>query len=271
MELKNLVAQIRKKHSFLCVGLDTDLEKIPSHLKSAIDPLFEFNKAIVDATADYCVAYKPNIAFYEAYGVSGWQSLEKTIAYINANYPNHFTIADAKRGDIGNTAERYAEAFYNKLQFDSVTLSPYMGTDAIAPFLKQEGKYPIVLALTSNKGAEDFQYIGEGSLTLFEQVVKLTQSYFNSERVMYVVGATKAYRLKQIRDLAPKAFFLVPGVGAQGGDLKAVYDNGSNEEVGLLVNSSRGIIYASSGEDFAEAAANSAKKLQLQMKSLLAS
>ena len=217
------------------------------------------------------MAYKPNLAFYEAYGVKGWRSLERTIAYLNESYPNHFTIADAKRGDIGNTAERYAEAFYNQLGFDSVTLSPYMGSDAIEPFLKQEEKYPIVLALTSNKGAEDFQYLGEGSSTLFEHVIKTTQKYTHAERVMYVVGATKADRLKEIRVLAPKAFFLVPGVGAQGGDLKAVYYNGRNDTVGLLVNSSRGIIYASSGLDFAEAAANSAKELQQQMKSLLVS
>ena len=269
MKIDRLVAQIREKQSFLCVGLDTDLEKIPAHLRDADDPLFEFNKAIIDATADYCVAYKPNLAFYEAYGVKGWRSLERTIAYLNKSYPNHFTIAYSKRGDIGNTAERYAEAFYNQLGFDSVTLSPYMGSDAIEPFLKQEEKYPIVLALTSNKGAEDFQYHGADSATLFEQVIRTTQNYSNSERVMYVVGATKADRLKEIRDLAPHAFFLVPGVGAQGGDLKAVYDNGKNDSVGLLVNSSRGIIYASSGRDFAEAAANSAKELQEQMKSLL--
>ena len=271
MKIDRLVAQIREKQSFLCVGLDTDLEKIPVHLKDTEDPLFEFNKAIIDATADYCVAYKPNLAFYEAYGVKGWRSLERTIAYLNESYPNHFTIADAKRGDIGNTAERYAEAFYNQLGFDSVTLSPYMGSDAIEPFLKQEEKYPIVLALTSNKGAEDFQYIGEGSSTLYEHVIKTTQNYTHAERVMYVVGATKADRLQEIRVLAPKAFFLVPGVGAQGGDLKAVYYNGRNDKVGLLVNSSRGIIYASSGLDFAEAAANSAKELQQQMKSLLVS
>jgi len=196
MKIDRLVAQIREKQSFLCVGLDTDLEKIPVHLRDTEDPLFEFNKAIIDATADYCVAYKPNLAFYEAYGVKGWRSLERTIAYLNESYPNHFTIADAKRGDIGNTAERYAEAFYNQLGFDSVTLSPYMGSDAIEPFLKQEEKYPIVLALTSNKGAEDFQYIGEGSSTLYEHVIKTTQNYTHAERVMYVVGATKVDRLQ---------------------------------------------------------------------------
>ncbi|MDA1148694.1 MAG: orotidine-5'-phosphate decarboxylase [Bacteroidetes bacterium] len=271
MTLSQLEYQIRSKESFLCVGLDTDLDKIPSHLKTADDPIFEFNKAIIDATAPYCVAFKPNMAFYEAYGVEGWISLERTIGYLNAHYPDHFTIADAKRGDIGNTAERYAQAFYEELGFDSITISPYMGSDAIIPFLNHEEKYPIVLALTSNEGAFDFQYLEDSGLALYKKVVSSTQQYLNAEKLMYVVGATKADRIAEIRSLAPNAFFLVPGVGAQGGDLASVYEYGANTNVGLLVNSSRGIIYASNGTDFAQAAAKAACELQIQMKSLLLS
>ncbi|MDX1365893.1 MAG: orotidine-5'-phosphate decarboxylase [Arenibacter latericius] len=265
MTTQFLVEQIRKKESFLCIGLDTDLDKVPEHLLKEEDPIFEFNKAIIDATHHLCVAYKPNMAFYEAYGIKGWRALEKTIAYLNTNYPEQFTIADAKRGDIGNTSTRYAKAFFEDLGFDSVTIAPYMGKDSVEPFLAFEDKHTILLALTSNKGAFDFQTKTVEGKELYKQVLETSKTYQNSENLMYVVGATKAEYLKDIRSIVPDSFLLVPGVGAQGGSLEEVCKYGMTKEVGLLVNSSRGIIYASQGEDFAEAAAQKAKELQVQM------
>ena len=269
MTTEELVAQIRKKKSFLCIGLDTDLEKIPAHLLGEEDPIFAFNKAIIDATHDICVSYKPNIAFYEAYGIKGWQSLEKTIKYINANYPEVFTIADAKRGDIGNTSTRYAKAFFEDLEFDSVTIAPYMGKDSVEPFLAFKDKHTILLALTSNVGAFDFQTKLIDGKELYKTVLETSKTYANSENLMYVVGATKAEYLKDIRKIIPKSFLLVPGVGAQGGSLKEVCENGMSENVGLLINSSRGIIYASAEADFADAARLKALELQRQMAELL--
>ncbi|MFX0555156.1 orotidine-5'-phosphate decarboxylase [Maribacter sp. CXY002] len=266
MTTQYLVTQIHKKQSFLCVGLDTDLDKIPKHLLELEDPIFEFNKSIIDATQKFCVAYKPNVAFYEAYGVKGWMALQKTVNYINENYPDIFTIADAKRGDIGNTSTRYAKAFFEDLNFDSITIAPYMGKDSVEPFLAFENKHTILLALTSNEGAFDFQTKSIDGLELYKQVIKTSQHYLGSENLMYVVGATKAEYLKDIREIAPDSFLLVPGVGAQGGSLKEVCNYGMNNQVGLLVNSSRGIIYASNREDFAEASKNKAEELQLQMK-----
>ena len=265
MRIEDLVAQIKKKKSFLCVGLDTDLEKIPSHLLDEEDPIFAFNKAIIDATHNYCVAYKPNIAFYEAYGVKGWEALEKTIAYLNKNYPEQFTIADAKRGDIGNTSTRYAKAFFEELNFDSITIAPYMGKDSVEPFLEFEGKYAILLALTSNQGAFDFQSKQMEGSELYKHVIRVSKSYDNSDRLMYVVGATKAEYIGEIRKVIPESFLLVPGVGAQGGNLQEVCAHGLTKNVGLLVNSSRGIIYASKRTDFAETAAKKASEIQQQM------
>jgi len=265
MTTQDLVNQIHKKQSFLCVGLDTDLDKIPTHLLELEDPIFEFNKAIIDATNTFCVAYKPNIAFYEAYGVKGWQALQKTIEYININYPEVFTIADAKRGDIGNTSTRYAKAFFEDLSFDSVTIAPYMGKDSVEPFLAFENKHTILLALTSNEGAYDFQTKNFDGIELYKHVLKTSQQYKGSGNLMYVVGATKAEFLKDIREIVPDSFLLVPGVGAQGGSLKDVCTYGMNKQVGLLVNSSRGIIYASNGEDYADVAKKKAKELQIQM------
>ncbi|MGB5983310.1 MAG: orotidine-5'-phosphate decarboxylase [Nonlabens sp.] len=264
-----LFNNIRSKKSFLCVGLDVDLEKIPPHLLKEEDPIFAFAKAIIDATHDLCVAYKPNTAFFEAYGVKGWTALEKTINYLNENHPNHFTIADAKRGDIGNTSTRYAKAFFEDLNFDSVTIAPYMGRDSVEPFLAFENKFAILLALTSNAGSNDFQNLKVGDEKIFEKVLKITKDYKNSERLMYVVGATKAQALKDIRAIVPDSFLLVPGVGAQGGSLEEVYKYGKNGSVGLLVNSSRGIIYASNHEDFEDAARHEAQKLQSQMEELM--
>ncbi len=266
MEVKALVEQIKKKQSFLCVGLDTDLEKIPSHLLKEEDPIFAFNKAIIDATHDFCVAYKPNIAFYEAYGIKGWKSLERTIRYLNETYPEQFTIADAKRGDIGNTSTRYAKAFFEELSFDSITIAPYMGRDSVEPFLEFTGKHTILLALTSNRGAFDFQTKKVGELELYKEVIRTSRSYKGSENLMYVVGATKAEYLAEIRQIIPNSFILVPGVGAQGGSLREVCKYGITKNVGLLVNSSRGIIYASHGEDFAQTARTKAKELQEMMK-----
>jgi orotidine-5'-phosphate decarboxylase len=257
--------QIQKKQSFLCVGLDVDLEKVPPHLLATEDPIFEFNKAIIEATQAYCVAYKPNTAFYEAYGLDGWRSLERTMAYLNENYPEQFTIADAKRGDIGNTATRYAKAFLEGMQFDSITVAPYMGSDSVEPFLAFEDKHTILLGLTSNPGAFDFQTKTLEARPLFKEVIACSQGYKGSENLMYVVGATKAEYLAEIRELAPKSFLLVPGVGAQGGSLSEVCKYGMTDRVGLLVNSSRGIIYASNGTDFAEAAKRKAQELQQQM------
>lgn len=265
MKTEELIFQIKKKQSFLCVGLDTDLDKIPRHLLKEEDPIFKFNKAIIDATQEFCVAYKPNIAFYEAYGLKGWKSLEKTINYLNTNCPEQFTIADAKRGDIGNTSTRYAKAFFEELNFDAITIAPYMGKDSVEPFLAFKDKHTILLALTSNEGAFDFQTrITEGK-ELYKVVLDTAKSYKNAKNLMYVVGATKAAFLKDIREIVPESFLLVPGVGAQGGDLQAVCKYGMNSDVGLLVNSSRGIIYASGDTNFAEVAASKAKEIQLQM------
>lgn len=269
MTTARLVAQIRLKKSFLCIGLDTDLEKVPKHILDGEDPIFAFNKAIIDATHSYCVAYKPNTAFYEAHGVAGWQALEKTISYLNTNYPEQFTIADAKRGDIGNTATRYAKAFFEDLDFDAVTVAPYMGRDSVEPFLAFREKYTILLALTSNRGAFDFQTKLVEGTALYKKVLETAMTYTNAQNLMFVVGATKASYLKEIRELVPHNFLLIPGVGAQGGSLKEVCLNGLNANVGLLVNSSRGIIYASNGRDFADIAAEKAKELQSQMETEL--
>lgn len=270
MTQKHLTSQVLYKKSFLCIGLDIDLEKIPAHLLQEDDPIFAFAKAIIDATHDLCVAYKPNTAFFEAYGVKGWQALEKTIGYINENYPDHFTIADAKRGDIGNTSTRYAKAFFEDLNFDSVTIAPYMGKDSVEPFLAFEDKFAILLALTSNAGSEDFQTKTIDGKPLYQEVLKTASQYKNSDRLMYVVGATKAEYLTEIRKIVPNAFLLVPGVGAQGGSLSEVVTYGKNDQVGLLVNSSRGIIYASNGTDYAQAARAKALELQIEMAGLLA-
>ncbi|TLP80459.1 orotidine-5'-phosphate decarboxylase [Maribacter sp. ACAM166] len=265
MTTQDLVAQIHKKQSFLCIGLDTDLEKIPQFLLEEEDPIFAFNKAIIDATHQLCVAYKPNIAFYEAYGINGWSALRKTIAYLNKNFPEIFTIADAKRGDIGNTSTRYAKAFFEDLDFDSITIAPYMGKDSVEPFLEFKDKHTILLALTSNEGAFDFQTKKIDGKELYKEVLSVSTTYKGSENLMYVVGATKAEYLKEIRQIVPNSFLLVPGVGAQGGSLKDVCAYGMTKEVGLLINSSRGIIYASNQEDYAEAAQLKAKELQIAM------
>ena len=264
MTKEQLVQQIQEKSSFLCVGLDPDLQKIPEHLRDLEDPFFAFCKAIIDHTKEYCVAYKPNTAFFEAQGTAGWQSLEKTIAYLNETCPNHFIIADAKRGDIGNTATQYARAFFEQMACDAVTVAPYMGRDSVEPFLAFEKRFCVLLALTSNQGAKDFQTTREEA-PLYEEVLTTSQTYAHSERLMYVVGATKAEYLERIRKLVPASFLLIPGVGAQGGKLDEVCAAGMNKEVGLLVNSSRGIIYASSAEDFAQVAGEQARVLQQQM------
>lgn len=267
MTREALVEQIKLKKSFLCVGLDTDLSKIPSHLLETDDPIFEFNKAIIDATKDYCVAYKPNIAFYECHGAKGWESLRKTLEYIPSNI---FTIADAKRGDIGNTSTYYAKTFFDDLNCDSVTVAPYMGEDSVTPFLTFENKWVILLALTSNKGALDFQMTkDENGEELFKKVLKKSSEWGTKENMMYVVGATRAEGIGEVRKLVPDNFFLVPGVGAQGGSLKDVAHYGWNKDCGLLVNSSRGIIYASNETDFAQKAAVEAQKLQQQMAQIL--
>lgn len=265
MTTEFLVEQIRKKESFLCIGLDTDLDKLPKHLLQEEDPIFAFNKAIIDATHHLCVAYKPNTAFYEAYGIKGWQALEKTINYLNINYPEIFTIADAKRGDIGNTSSRYAKAFFQDLGFDSVTIAPYMGRDSVEPFLAFKDRHTILLALTSNMGAFDFQTKMVDGKELYQRVLEISKTYLNSENLMYVVGATKATFLTEIRNIVPNSFLLVPGVGAQGGSLKEVCQYGMTDNVGLLVNSSRGIIYASDQENFAQISAEKAKELQQEM------
>jgi len=270
MTTKELITQIRKKESFLCIGLDTDLEKIPEHLRTEEDPIFAFNKAIIDATHHLCVAYKPNTAFYEAYGIKGWMALKKTITYLNNEYPEIFTIADAKRGDIGNTSTRYAKAFFEELNFDSITIAPYMGKDSVEPFLAFKNKHTILLALTSNIGAYDFQTKNLDGLELYKQVLKTATTYKGSENLMYVVGATKAEYLTEIRNIVPNSFLLVPGVGAQGGSLSEVCKYGITPDVGLLINSSRGIIYASNSTDYAKAAQGRAKELQVQMKQELA-
>jgi orotidine-5'-phosphate decarboxylase len=266
-----LISIIRKKKSFLCIGLDTDLSKVPQHLLSTEDPAFEFNKQIIDATNDLAVAFKPNLAFYECNGVKGWQSLTKTIQYLKRF--DVFTIADAKRGDIGNTSTQYAKAFFNPdksgLDFDAVTVAPYMGEDSIKPFLEFAGKWVILLALTSNKGAEDFQFFSSEGIKLFEQVLSRSKDWGSNENMMYVVGATKAEMLTTIRKIVPDHFLLVPGVGAQGGSLQEVAKYGLTKDCGLLVNSSRNIIYASKGNDFAEKAREEALKVQLEMATIL--
>lgn len=269
MTTPQLYEQIQIKKSFLCIGLDVDLNKIPQHLLTTEDPIFEFNKAIIDATHDLCVAYKPNIAFFEAYGLKGWQSLHKTIQYINEKHPEIFTIADAKRGDIGNTSSMYAKAFFEDLQFDSVTVAPYMGKDSVEPFLAFENKHTIMLALTSNEGAFDFQTQKVEGRELYKVVLETSKTWKNSENLMYVVGATKAEYFTEVRKIVPDSFLLVPGVGAQGGSLQEVCQYGMNDKIGLLINSSRGIIYASNGQDFAEKAREEALKLQQEMKGLL--
>ena len=265
MTKDKLVDQIKKKQSFLCVGLDIDLNKIPEHLKGNEDPIFSFAKSIIDATHQYAVAYKPNLAFFESYGVQGWEAFQKVMEYLNSNFPDHFTIADAKRGDIGNTASRYAKAFFETYNTDSVTVAPYMGKDAVEPFLKFEGKHAILLALTSNPGASDFQFTKENNEVLFQKVLRTSLTWTNADRLMYVVGATKAEALASIRKIVPDSFLLVPGVGAQGGNLAEVSRAGMNSQCGLLVNSSRGILYCSQETDFAEAAAREASRLQEEM------
>jgi len=270
MTTQQLTQQIQNKKSFLCIGLDVDMTKIPQHLIALEDPIFEFNKAIIDATHDLCVAYKPNTAFYEAHGIKGWQSLQKTIEYINENHPEIFTIADAKRGDIGNTSSMYAKAFLEDLNFDSVTVAPYMGKDSVEPFLAFENKHAILLALTSNEGAFDFQTkVSEGT-ELYKRVIETSKTWKNSEKnLMYVVGATKAEYFTEIRQLLPDSFLLVPGVGAQGGSLQEVCKYGMSPNIGLLINSSRGIIYASNGADFAQKARAEATSIQQEMKQIL--
>lgn len=270
MKRIDLVNNIKAKGSFLCVGLDTDIKKIPEHLRGEEDAIFKFNKAIIDATAPYCVAYKPNLAFYESLGVDGWVALEKTIKYLKESYPDQFIIADAKRGDIGNTSQLYARSFFEHLDVDAITVAPYMGEDSVTPFLGYDGKWVILLALTSNKGSHDFQLIEdkEGK-RLFEHVIETSQKWASSDEMMYVVGATQGAMFGDIRAVAPNSFLLVPGVGAQGGSLQDVAKYGMIDDCGLLVNSSRGIIYASCGEDFAEAAGQEAQKLRDEMTILL--
>ena len=269
MTTSQLVQQIKTKKSFLCIGLDVDINKIPEHLLKENDPIFAFNKAIIDATHHLCVAYKPNTAFYEAYGIKGWRALEKTINYLNEKHPEIFTIADAKRGDIGNTSTMYAKAFFEDLAFDSVTVAPYMGKDSIEPFLAFEDKHTILLALTSNQGAFDFQTKTVDGKELYKQVLETSKTWKNTENLMYVVGATKAEYLADIRKIIPDSFLLVPGVGAQGGNLQEVCKYGMNDSVGLLINSSRGIIYASNQTDYDEAAAKKSKEPQKEMEAIL--
>lgn len=266
MKRQELIDQIFAKKTFLCVGLDTDIKKLPSHLLTEEDPIYSFNKAIIDATAPYCVAYKPNLAFYESNGVKGMISFEKTIKYLKENYPNHFIIADAKRGDIGNTSLMYARTFFEEYNVDSLTVAPYMGEDSVTPFLQYEDKWVILLALTSNNGSHDFQLTEDkDGERLFEKVMKTSQKWGNDSNMMYVVGATQGRMFEYIRKVSPTHFLLVPGIGAQGGSLQEVCRYGMTADCGLLVNSSRGIIYASNGEDFAEVAAQKAKELQQEM------
>lgn len=266
MERKQLIEQIFTKKSFLCVGLDTDLNKVPKFLLNEEDPIFSFNKAIIDATAPYSIAYKPNLAFYECYGLKGMEAFEKTITYLKENYPQHFIIADAKRGDIGNTSKMYAQTFFREYNVDALTIAPYMGEDSVKPFLEYEGKWVILLALTSNKGSHDFQlFEDKEGMRLFERVLTKSQKWGTTENLMFVVGATQGSLFADIRKLAPNSFLLVPGVGAQGGSLQEVCKYGMNKDCGLLVNSSRGIIYASVDENFAEIAGEKAKELQQEM------
>jgi orotidine-5'-phosphate decarboxylase len=271
MKFSELTVEIVKKQSFLCVGLDSNINKIPEFLMKFDDPVFVFNKQIIDATHDLAIAYKPNIAFYESRGAAGWKSLEATVSYLNKNYPDILLIADAKRGDIGNTSKEYAKAFFSKMDFDAITVAPYMGRDSVEPFLEFKDRWVIVLGLTSNVGASDFQFnwISENSAYLYEKVIAETAKWGNRENTMFVVGATKAEHLKRVRKLVPDYFLLVPGVGAQGGSLDEVVENGMNKNCGLIVNSSRGIIFAGSGQNFAEKAREKALELQQQMSGLL--
>jgi orotidine-5'-phosphate decarboxylase len=273
MTKDELISEIRRKQSFLCIGLDSDIEKIPVHLLKSDDPVFEFNKQIIDATSHLCIAYKPNLAFYESQGIKGWQSLSKTIDYLRNNYPEIFTIADAKRGDIGNTSLQYAKAFLDDKKgfgFDAITVAPYMGSDSVKPFLQYAGKWAIVLALTSNKGAEDFQLqILENNRKLFEEVLRTTASWGSNDNTMFVVGATQAPMLAEIRKIIPDHFLLVPGIGAQGGSLAEVIRYGLNSDVGLIINASRSIIYASDNEGFADEARKEAEEIQQEMKTFI--
>jgi orotidine-5'-phosphate decarboxylase len=269
MNYSELFEKIVNKRSFLCVGLDSEIEKIPSYLNKAKDPVFEFNKQIIDATHKYTVAYKPNVAFYECYGAKGWKSLEATVKYIKDNYPDLFVIADAKRGDIGNTSKMYAKAFLENIPFDAITVAPYMGEDSVTPFLSYNDKWVVLLALTSNKGADDFQYHNEDGIKLFERVLAVSQKWGTVNNMMYVVGATRAEMLKEIRKIVPDHFLLVPGVGAQGGSLEEVARYGMNSKCGLLVNSSRGIIFADNSKKFADVAGEKAKEIQVEMEKYL--
>ena len=271
MTRQELLENIRRKHSFLCVGMDTDIKKIPAHILSDADPIFAFNKAIIDATADLCIAYKPNLAFYESIGTDGWTAFEKTVKYIKENYPDQFIIADAKRGDIGNTSQMYARTFFEHIGVDAVTVAPYMGEDSVKPFLGYDGKWVILLALTSNKGSFDFQLTEDkDGEKLFEKVIRVSQTWAGDDSMMYVVGATQGERFADIRRVAPASFLLVPGVGAQGGSLEEVAKYGMNNHCGLIVNSSRGIIFADKTENFARRAGEEARKLQADMERLLA-
>ena len=266
MTRKELIASIQRKRSFLCVGLDTDLKKVPAHLLQEEDPVFAFNKAIIDATAPYCVAYKPNLAFYESMGVKGWIAFAKTVSYLRENYPDQFIIADAKRGDIGNTSAMYARTFFEEMDLDAVTVAPYMGEDSVTPFLGYEGKWVILLALTSNKGSHDFQLTEDAQgEKLFEKVLRKSQEWAGNDQMMYVVGATQGKAFEDIRRIAPNHFLLVPGIGAQGGSLEEVCKYGMTSECGLIVNSSRAIIYADATESFAQVAGEKAREVQAQM------
>ena len=266
MNRQQLVEVIKQRKTFLCVGLDTDIKKIPAHLLTAEDPIFDFNKAIIDATAPFCMAFKPNLAFYESLGVKGWVAFEKTIKYLKANYPQHFIIADAKRGDIGNTSAMYARSFFEEPDIDSLPVAPYMGEDSVSPFLGYEGKWVILLALTSNKGSHDFQLTADADgERLFEKVLRTSRKWAGADKMMYVVGATQGQAFEGIRQIVPDSFLLVPGIGAQGGSLEEVCKYGMTKECGLIVNSSRAIIYASNGDDFAEAAAKAAEDVQKKM------
>lgn len=270
MTRQELIDNIKRKQSFLCVGLDTDIRKTPQHLLTEEDPIFAFNRAIIDATAQYCIAYKPNLAFYEAMGVKGWIALERTIEYIRKNYPDQFIIADAKRGDIGNTSQLYARTFFEEMDVDAVTVAPYMGEDSVTPFLGYDGKWVILLALTSNKGSQDFQRTEDkDGQPLFEKVLCKSQEWANADQMMYVVGATQGQAFEDIRRIAPNHFLLVPGIGAQGGSLEEVCRYGMTKDCGLIVNSSRAIIYADSSETFAQTAAQKAKETQQQMEQII--
>ena len=269
MTTKDLFNQIKVKQSFLCVGLDVDIDLFPAQIRDQPDKIFNFSKSIIDATAKYCVAFKLNIAFFEAYGTGGWKSLEKVMDYLNNYYPEIFTIADAKRADIGNTSKRYAKAYFDNFDFDCITVAPYMGADSVEPFLTYKNKYTILLALTSNKGASDFQLLSSGENMLYEKVIKTSLSWQNSNQLMFVVGATRADALINIRKLVPEHFLLIPGIGAQGGSLEDVVKTGLNNQCGLLVNSSRAIIYASNKSDYADKAGLAAKKIQENMNEIL--